>query len=256
MSQEIPGQEDHPRITWAGTPVSYLRRSMAGFVEGLYLKGPEGYRWDPDHNTTQIVVSSTVPVDATSFGQRPCIAIARTGFIWPGAGIGAIDQIEPRTGALVKSDLAGGTFLIHHISGKEAEAEDLAAYTLEMIWMLFDLLNKVHIQIQNQLTLGEPANAASLVAGDVKGLVTVPVIVPFRFARTCRREPLGQPILKSITMRIAARNPAAFPDVVQPVYPRPAGDDPANISTSLRTVSGAASQASDPVRSSTKIQED
>jgi hypothetical protein len=256
VSSPIPGLEGNPRITWEGQPLSYARQVMTGFIQGLFINGPEEYLWDADAKASRIFISSTTPVDAESFGQRPCIAIGRSGLQWGGVGIGGIEELDSRTGAITKGDLVNGSFILHHISTKEAEAEDLAFFTAEMTWMLFTILNQVHIQTLGQINIGEPGPVGTLVRGETKGLVNVPLVLPFRMARRCRMEPLGAPILKSMTMRILASAPAAVNFLAPVHYTLPVGGDPANIRTGVRTVSGVASQPSPAVRTSLKTQEE
>lgn len=256
MSSPFPGLDELPEVTWEGDPINYVRRALTGFIQGVYAEVETEYRWSADANASRVFISAETPVDATAFGQRPCIAIARSELQYPGAGIGSVDEVDMMTGAITKSDFINGMFFIHHISSKQAEADKLAAFTADMVWIHWDLLNLVHVQTLGTLNIGQPGPVGSLVTGDSKGLVNVPLVVPFRLTRTVRREPLGAPILRAVTLHIISAAPAAQRFLERARNPRPDNNDPGNIRLRGPRALRQTSQAPESMRTSVKVEEE
>lgn len=252
QQSDVPGFEAIKPLLQS-SPIRYIRNVCMAFLQGVYnaVEGP--YHWEPDQNNSKIIIAATVPVDGKVFGNRPCIACARSALQFAGAGVGSLDEVETSTGAFTKSDFINSVMVFHHISSKEAEAEDLAFFSAEMIWMHSNFLAKYFIATMGTLNVGEPGPAGSLVEGDAKGLVTVPVTMPFRMSRRSRAEPLGAPVLQAVTARITQ----IAPDVVN--YPSPPRDvrfpaDPAvQRRQGPRTLLVDASQPTGSMRSSVRV---
>jgi len=194
-----------PARAWPGSPMGFARQVITGFVQGVYERLVETqYRWNEDQNKTKIYISASTPVDAEAFGIRPCIATSRSGMQFGSLGIGGIESERAKDGSVTRSDMVSGMWILQHISTKEAEAEELAFFTGEMIWTNPEVLLHYGFQTVQGPTVEQPGPAGSLVTGDPKGLVAVPLVIPYRVIRRSRSLRLGDPILRGVQLRMAA----------------------------------------------------
>jgi hypothetical protein len=199
MGGDLPGD----RNEWAARPITYVRQVLTGFLQGVYQQVPE-YQWDPDKNKSKVFIAGFSPIHAESFGNFPCVAVSRSGMQFAGTGIGGVSHRNFRTGAITRTDLLNGMFVVQHISKVEAEAEDLAFFSAEMCWAHQELLARCGIIVSGGVTIEQPAPAGSLVEGDSKGLIAVPVVLPYRVMRKVITTPLGDPILRAIRIRLSS----------------------------------------------------
>lgn len=251
MANDVPGYDEIEPL-YQGSFIRYVRRLFTAFLQGVYNNVKGEYHWAEDPNEAGLYIAGTVPIDAAAFGKKPCILVARAPYIFAGAGVGGIDSVEPSTGAVNKSDLINSTAIFHHISTKEAEAEELAAFTADMLWTHFAFLAKYYIITMGNITIAGTAPVGSLVEGDTKGLITIPVTLPFRIPRACRIEPLDAPVLAAFTAKLGITGVAdvGYPSKRTQNFPA----DPADIRTKgPRTLLVGASQPLETVRSSVRV---
>jgi len=238
-------------LSWAGSPVLYIRQIITGFIQGIYENVSEAnYRWSDDPNASKIFISASTPVDAKAFGQRPVIAVSRSAIQFSATAIGGIESMSAKDGSIVRSDMLTTMLIAQHISTKEAEAEEMAFYTFEQVWANQEVLAHYNLVLSANPAVEQPAPAGSLVEGDVKGMWAVPVILPVRLVRRVRSIPMGDPIMKRVSYRIRIELEPRAATEDRPAYGPPAGYDPANIPLGPMTTLPGASQDPAPMPSS------
>lgn len=227
-----------PRLsTWAGSPLLYLRQVITGFLQGVYESVVEQeYRWSADPSACRLYISSSVPVDGQAMGKRPCIAVSRSALQSTATGIGGIESIDNRTGSITRRDLLNMMFVAQHISTKEDEAEDLAAYTYDQVWANQEVLGHYGMLLTGNPAIEQPGPVGSLVSGDTKGMVAVPVVLPIRVQRCVRSFRLGDPILNQVQIRIRALTDLMIPSQPSGASLAPANGDPANIGRDVHVI--------------------
>lgn len=240
--------------TWASNPVLFARQVMTGFVQGVYSAQTDQYHWDEDKQKSRVFVGAFAPVKPESFGTYPAIVVSRSGMQFAATGIGALAGGNWRDGSVIREDLLNGMFIIQHISRDEAEAENLAFFTAEMIWSQQEILAHYGFLVSGGLTVEQPGPAGSLVDGESKGLIAVPAVVPYRCMRRTRTLPLGDPILKAIRTRITGQL-AQLPPPLNVGSAAPRSLDPADIGKDARRWERPSSQDSSVMPSSTRTAE-
>lgn len=221
-------EENTTPETWQGNPILFARQVLTGFLQGVFSAMTGVYRWDPDPAATRIFIAASSPIDATVFGVYPAIVVSRSGMQFANTGIGGLDDSNWRDGSVVRTDLVNGMFVVQHISRKEAEAENLAFLTAEMAWSHQALLARYGFILSGGPTVEQPGSAGMIVEGESKGLIAVPVILPYRCLRRVKTTPLGDPILQAVRFRITD-NLQQFAGPRHPTSAAPESGDPADI---------------------------
>lgn len=183
-------------------PLQALRAFYSGFVKGIFYGAPEGYRWRPSLEETQIYISDENSIDPTVVGARPAITFTRGPVQTYNVGIGDLMEYDFRTGAKKKSMLIPGTMSINVCSRNDIEAENLAWVVAEQLWMNCERMMRAgFFDGGRNFVIGSPSPAGSLVSGDSgEEWYAVVVSSPFQLYRTSQRTPLGQTVLRNIEM--------------------------------------------------------
>lgn len=228
------------------SPLEQVRTLFAGFVQGLFQAAPNGaYHWDPDLDSTEILVCDESPVQVTNIGQRPAISMTRGPVQFYSLGLDDMLSYNNQTGVKQKSVLVPGTMSINCISRVPLEADRIAWIVAEQLWANRELLMAAgFFEIGRQPVIGSPSPAGSLVQGDMGDeYVATTVSCPYQFYRTSAITPLGQQILGSFDVTLHARaqrtealgasysldaNPAAGIHNTRPPHFSPASDAAGN----------------------------
>jgi len=119
-------------------------------------------------------------------------------------GLDDMATYDANTGAKTKTIVVPGTMVLNACSRVPLESESLAWHAGEHIWLLRDVLHRTGFyQIGQDISIGAPSPAGSIVAGDgADEWYATPVSLPFQIQRTSRFTPLGQRIAKAIETRV------------------------------------------------------
>lgn len=211
MTGKIPEtapSDGFPDSSFKYTPVRHVRVMFIRFCQGLFHAAPLGcYRWDPDENKTEIVISNENKLDSEVINRRPGLHFTRGPLQFYSLGIDDMLHYEWDIDKKTKAVLVPGTMTINCVSRVQQESEDLAWVVMEHIWLLRHLLMRAgFFEIGRQPQMGSPSPAGSIVANDQGDeFVSTPVSIPFQFSRTSSFTPLGKRIVQSIDFSLNYR---------------------------------------------------
>lgn len=158
-------------------------RAWLIFLQGLFKSRPEGhYKWDPNINETEIIITDREPSDAENKSARPIVSTSRGPAVWSSTSLN--QQMKPQWGTekTVFSDLIGCSMTISIIAREGLEAQNLA-YTIFRMIPVFKAsilrLGRMHA-IGNNITLTQETSRGSIVPGSsTPEWKMVQLVVPF-----------------------------------------------------------------------------
>ena len=175
-------------------PMYHAVRILVGFTQGLFRYLPEGkYKWSPDPEKSEIMITDLMPITSQSITQRPAILTMMGQASFTNSAMRSVEGVNPSTGHTVFRDLITSSVTFNCISRNGVEAGRLA-------WFLASHIKSLRIFLQRTgpfarighdvILLGE--QPAGLIIQDQAdgGAVNVPVSVPFLLAHKWEvREP-------------------------------------------------------------------
>ena len=186
--------------------IQEVRRLYIAFMQGLFAECPPGnYRWTND-DLSEIAITDETPLNTSTVGKRPAVTITRGPVQAMTLGNDDAMDIDIQTGSKKKSVMLIGMMQINVCSRVDIEAENLAWFIAENIWMQRDLLNRSGFyDIGRGWVIGAPSPAGSLVANDSGDEWYVTIITsPFQFNRTSKITPLSQGIAEHLQVNASA----------------------------------------------------
>lgn len=202
--RQTPGRGDYPEISLKYDTLVYLRSVFIAFTQGLYATAPEGYKWTPDLETTQVIITDEAPINIDVIGKRPAISFTRGPIQSYNFSMGDMVDTDLETGAKTKAILVAGTMSINCCSRIDLESERLAWFIAEQMGIHRELLmKKGFFDIGRNWVVGAPSPAGSIVSGDGgdEWYVTL-VSMPFQIHRNSLSVPLGAEILNGFDVRL------------------------------------------------------
>jgi hypothetical protein len=192
-----------PSSSFKYTPLQHLRWLYARFIQGLFHAAPPGaYHWEPNENSTEIIVSNENVIDAERVGVRPAITFTRGAVRFYTLGHDDMLGYDLRTGQKEKGVLVPGVMSVNCMSREDLESEQLAWIVAEQLWMNRDMLMKYgFFEVGREAVVGAVSPAGSLVTNDGgKEWYVTTVSCPFQFYRTGTLTPLGKAIVRGIEL--------------------------------------------------------
>lgn len=158
-------------------------RAWLMFLQGLFKSRPEGYyKWDPNPNETEIIITDREPSDSENKSTRPIISTSRGPAVWSSTSLN--QQMQPAFGSekTVYSDLIGCSVTISVVAREGLEAQNLA-YTIFRMIPVFKAsilrLGRMHA-IGNNISLTQETGKQAIVPGSsTPEWKMVQLIVPF-----------------------------------------------------------------------------
>ena len=190
-------------IDFKYSPLEYTRTLFVGFFQGLFQASPPGaYHWTPDEQT-EIFITDENSVKSDIVGMRPCITTTRGPVQFYSLGFDDMLDYDVRTGAKRKSVLVPGTMTVNCCSRASLECERIAWVCAESLWLHREMLMREgFFEIGRAPMIGAPSSAGSIIQADSGDeWYATPVSFPFQFYRTSQVSPLGQKIVREITVR-------------------------------------------------------
>lgn len=202
---ETSAPDGFPDSSFKYTPLRHLRVIFVKFVQGLFGAAPVGsYRWVPDFDNTEIIISDESPIQTTRMQARPGVTFTRSSVQFYSAWNDDMMEFDFRTEQKTKSVLVPGTMSVNCISRVDLESEQIAWIIAEHFWLLRELLMKAgFFDAARQITISAPSPAGSIVAGDQADEYFSTVVgIPFQFYRTSAFTPLGRQIVRNIELSL------------------------------------------------------
>lgn len=194
-----------PDSSFKHSPLTQVRSLFVRFAQGLFGAMPHGqWKWLPDLQDTEIVISDENPVRTDTIGKRPAISFTRGPVQFYSLGMDDRMEYDLETGAKVKSVLVPGTMSVNCCARNDIESEVIAWVFSEQLWMNRELLMAAgFFEIGRQPSLGAPSPAGSIVSGDNgHEWYCTTVQCPFQFYRTSQATPLNKRIVRNISMSL------------------------------------------------------
>ena len=192
------------------TPLQHVRTLYVAFYQGLFSSAQPGYRWDPDNEQSEILITGENPVHVTTIGKRPAITFTRGPVQSYSMGIDDMTQYDMQTGTKQKSVLIPGTMSVNCCSRVDLESEQIAWVCAEQLWLHRGILMSMGFyDIGRQFVVGSPSPPGSIISGDGgEEFYVTTVSSPFQFYRTSNYSPLNKQIVNHIETSLQMRGTA------------------------------------------------
>lgn len=208
------------------TPLEHVRTLYVRFTQGLFHALPPGfYHWELNPTDSQISITDENPIKTDEVGDRPAISFTRGPVQFYSLGLGDLMDYDFQTGKEVKSALVPGTMHINCCSRVDIEADNIAWFIAEQLWIHRAMLMAAgFFEIGRQPVIGACSRAGSIVAGDsADEWYCTTVACPFQFYRTSQATPINTSIAKSIELALRAEAPQHNPYPPAPGHEIPVG---------------------------------
>lgn len=215
----------YPQSSFKHTPLEHVRTLYIRFTQGLFYALPPGfYHWELNPNDTQISITDENPIKTDQVGDRPAISFTRGPVQFYSLGLGDVMERDLETGKETMSALVPGTMHINCCSRADIEADNIAWFVAEQLWLHRAMLMAAgFFEIGRQPVIGACSRAGSIVVGDsADEWFCTTVACPFQFYRTSQTTPLNTSIAHSIRMALRAQLPTSPTDIPTPGHEVPA----------------------------------
>ena len=191
-------------------PLAHYTNVFIRFLQLLYATfEPGNYRWNPDENITEVVITDQSPIARETVEKMPAIVVMR-GSAQPGnIVLNDFSSSDMKTGRHSYTDLISATMTFNCISRVGREAQRLASTSHMMVQRLKrDLLRGGNIHHIGPITMGAESGPGSLVSGGPgdPGLIVVQTTVPFYYQDFWSVEPADKVLLKGIDVRVTSQS--------------------------------------------------
>lgn len=207
-------------------PLRFVREAYVRFIQGLFYAAPKGwYHWEPDLESTDIVISDENPIKTDTLGKRPGITCTRAPVALYSVGLDDMLSYNFKSGAKQKAILIPGTMSINCCSREALEAEQLAWIVAEHLWVLRDVMRPFGFyDVGRNISIGAPSSPGSIIQNDSGDeWYAVALTSPFQLSRISGTTPLSQNIAASVetTLKgtIHGRKPQGVPYYNGPEMP-------------------------------------
>lgn len=193
--------------TWVKNPLIHCRRAAIGFAQGLFGQVPVGdFKWTQDIKTTDIVITDANPINLEYVMQRPAINCVRAPVKFNRTSMDDFQHRNYRTGQRIHGDMISGNIVFNCCSENGYEAEDIAWFLTDHLWILRrNLLKAGFHDIGRGIELSAVTPAGAVISGDSdQTWRKVSVIVPFTFNWRKIIRPTNTSIAEFVDLRINA----------------------------------------------------
>lgn len=178
-------------------PMVFAMRLYVQFLQGLFNQTPTGtFHWEPDNETTEIVIRAEAPLDMSVVGKRPAITVVNGPVQYQGLGMDNMLSYDPKTGRRVRTDLISSIFTVYCLAESDIIASRLAhivSHFTRLKQRLLESAGGFYSIARPAPSSNYPSAPGQLVMGDPKGLVMVQVNIPYTLQWTWSSTPLQNP---------------------------------------------------------------
>lgn len=204
-------------------PMVFSLRLYVQFLQGLFNQTPVGtFHWEPDNETSEIVIRGEAPLDMSVVGKRPAITVVMGPAQYQGLGMDNMLSYDPKTGKRVRTDLMSSIFSVYCLAESDIIASRLGhivSHFTRLKQRLLESPGGFYAIARPAPSVNAPSPPGQLVMGDPSGLVMVQVSIPFTLQWTWASTPLQNPsdtTLDQITQhRRASEYEYSAPETVQ-----------------------------------------
>lgn len=200
-------------------PLFHYTRLFVRFLQVVFSTFEKGaYRWEPDLELTDIVISDQGVFGNSVVEKRPSIVCMRGGASWSNVSMDQFKSFDFKTGTRSHTDLIASSMVYHCMSREGLEAQRIAwiaAYATRVLKR--NLMRAGLHRVGENVDMGPESDAGSLLGDSGKELQLVSVSVPFFFQDSYSIAPVDNLLLKDLNLRLTSEvnSPAAAKTVLQ-----------------------------------------
>jgi hypothetical protein len=199
----------------ADNPVFYILRLYVQFLQGLFNFNPSGcFHWEPDAETTEILIRAEAPLDMEVVGRRPAITVVMGPIQFQGLAIDQMVEMGLSSEERRRSDLLSSHLVVYCLSESDVVSQQLAHLVIHGTRVNQRLLESpggFHTIMRPSPSLNPPSPPGALVTGDPQGLVMVQINIPFSFQWTWIQSPTAPAGERSLDMITSKRRASDYP---------------------------------------------
>lgn len=138
-------------------PTYHAVRTMVGFCQGIFKSLPNAkYRWTPDAESTQVIITAAYPLKAETVSRRPAVVIGHSQSQLMNTTLGSFETQRFETGNTVYRDLIATTIVFNCVATTGHEAASLAWFIASNLRALRPLIQRMgpFTQIGQDVTIG------------------------------------------------------------------------------------------------------
>lgn len=203
-------------------PLSHFTKIFVRFLQVVFSTFPAGdYRWCPDMETTDLVISDQGMMGREVVEKKPLIAVTRGAAQWLNISMDQFKSFDFETGKRTHTDLVGAAMVYNCVSREGLEAQRLAwiaGYATRTLKRSLLRMPGMH-RVGENVDYGPEVDAEGVVP-DTKGYRLVQVSVPFFFQDSYGIAPVDNLLLKDLDLRLTSE--AVSLPVQQPALRPPA----------------------------------
>lgn len=196
-------------------PLLYAQRLYVQFLQGLFNFNPPGCaHWEPDDDTTEVVIRAQAPLDLRNAGKKPAITVVLGPVQFQGLSIDQLAYMNMVTERKVHSDLISGHFVVYSLAESDIVAQWLSSIVVSGTMVNRRLLEGpggFHQIARPAPSSNSPSPPGGLIQGDPNGLVMVQTNIPFTFQWTWSTEPSAPSRDRSTAMITQEKRAADYP---------------------------------------------
>lgn len=183
-------------------PYLYFTKVYLSYLQGLFRQFTAGsYKWSPDDNTTEIMITDQAPVPRDRIEERPALVTMRGPAQFAGISLDQLQSVDRRTGTRQHTDLIACTMTVNCIAKVGLEAQRIAWIVQRHLGIANGkrILQSFGIhKIADNISASGETPPGSLVAPEpTPEMVNVVVTSPFFFQWTERVTPLDAPVFEA-----------------------------------------------------------
>lgn len=138
-------------------PTYHAVRTMIGFCQGIFKALPNSkYRWSPDEENTQVLITGAYPLKAQTISRRPAIVVGHSQTQIMNTSMGSFEGQRYHTGNNVYRDLLATTIVFNCVATTGHEASTLAWFIASNLRALRPLIQRMgpFTQMGQQVSIG------------------------------------------------------------------------------------------------------
>ena len=159
-------------------PTYHAVRTMVGFCQGIFKALPSSrYRWSPDEENTQVLITGAYPLKAETISRRPAIVVGHSQTQIMNTSMGSFETQRLQTGNNVYRDLLATTIVFNCVATTGHEASSLAWFIASNLRALRPLIQRMgpFMQMGQDISIGIESPPGALLQDTTD---TVAIAVP------------------------------------------------------------------------------
>lgn len=138
-------------------PTYHAVRTMVGFCQGIFKALPNAkYKWSPDAETTQIIITGAYPLKAETVSRRPAVVVGHSQSQIMNTTLGSFEGYRHETGNNLYRDVIATTIVFNCVATTGHEAASLAWFIASNLRALRPLIQRLgpFTQIGQDVSIG------------------------------------------------------------------------------------------------------